>query len=266
LSAVFLNLTEAILYLDTTRIWRFIQSGTSRLRRENLGAVHVALGILMFCSILHAALPFTGLTNGGDLSAINLILRYPMLLFMFAMGIILNRRAAASDLEGARLKSELEAAVEIQRLMLPESQSAEVDAVYLPAAEVGGDFYQILPRSDGSRLIVVGDVSGKGLRAAMLVPLVIGALRHEQADSPAAVLAGLNRVLHGQTGNGFVTCCCLHVSPGGEVRIANAGHLAPYYRGKEMSMESGLDLPPKVRQTVKTQISANGELSHGTGT
>ena len=52
-----------------------------------------------------------------------------------------------------------------------------VESVYLPAQEVGGDFFQVLPGDDGSLLIVIGDVSGKRLKAAMTVSAIVGALR-----------------------------------------------------------------------------------------
>jgi serine phosphatase RsbU (regulator of sigma subunit) len=73
-----------------------------------------------------------------------------------------------------------------------------VESVYLPAQQVGGDFFQVLPGEDGSLLIVVGDVSGKGLKAAMTVSTIVGALRGCTMRKPAKVLAYLNRILYGQ--------------------------------------------------------------------
>ncbi len=56
---------------------------------------------------------------------------------------------------------------------------------YLPATEVGGDFFQLLPGDDGSLLVLVGDVSGKGLKAAMTVSATVGALRNEKERQPS---------------------------------------------------------------------------------
>jgi sigma-B regulation protein RsbU (phosphoserine phosphatase) len=90
-------------------------------------------------------------------------------------------------------------------------------------------------------LIVVGDVSGKGLKAAMTVSTIIGALRGCVIREPAEVLANLNRVLHGQI-TGFATCCAALIAVNGEMRIANAGNPAPYRNGDEMLVASGLPL------------------------
>jgi hypothetical protein len=169
------------------------------------------------------------------ISAVNAVLSSVML-------VLLILRLGEDRREKQRLAGELAAAAQIQSLLLPAGSAEGVDAVYHPAAEVGGDFYQILDRADGSRLIVIGDVSGKGLKAAMLVSVVIGALRQSEESAPGAILAGLNRVLHGQTGGGFVTALCARFSPVGEVIVANAGHLAPYVDGQEAAVDSGLPL------------------------
>jgi serine phosphatase RsbU (regulator of sigma subunit) len=119
-----------------------------------------------------------------------------------------------------------------------------IEAAYLPANEVGGDFYQVLSQENGSVLVVVGDVSGKGLKAAMTGTLAIGALRSIAADisEPGTLLTRLNReIVRGQDG-GFITCLCLRFDPNGEVHISNAGHLAPYKNGEEVAVEAGLPL------------------------
>jgi len=119
-----------------------------------------------------------------------------------------------------------------------------LEAAYLPAKEVGGDFYQVLEQRDGSTMVLVGDVSGKGLKAAMTGVLTIGAARAIALDAagPAELLTRLNReVAQGQSG-GFVTCQCVRIARDGTVTIANAGHLAPYRNGKEMTVEAGLPL------------------------
>ena len=73
-------------------------------------------------------------------------------------------------------------AQEVQQVILPEARTMlpglAIESEYRPAREVGGDFFQIIPhKSDGSVLIVAGDVTGKGLKAGMLVALLVGAIR-----------------------------------------------------------------------------------------
>ena len=164
-----------------------------------------------------------------------LIVSTTILTFLF-------RRLAADRRERQRLASELEAARVIQRLLLEKTVLREpdlaLDAVYAPALEVGGDFYYVLDE----HVVVVGDVSGKGLKAAMLVSLLIGVLREAAHRAPGAVLAALNRAIAGHIDGGFVTCCCARFDAGGVVTVANAGHLAPYLNGDEVAIETGLPL------------------------
>jgi len=122
---------------------------------------------------------------------------------------------------------------------------------------VGGDFFQVLPLKDDSMLVVVGDVSGKGLQAAMNASTLVGALRNELSSDPATVLNRLNNVLLGATsdpGGGlearlsqkavasFATCVCARIYPDGAMTIANAGHLHPYRDGREMDLAADLPL------------------------
>jgi serine phosphatase RsbU (regulator of sigma subunit) len=145
----------------------------------------------------------------------------------------------------AVVTGELAAAKEVQALMLQTDAATPgftVDAVYRPAQEVGGDFYQVWPGDDGTLIAVVGDVSGKGLKAAMMVASVVGAIRNERGRSPGSLLEYLNRSIAGHTGGGFITCCALRWERNGRVTVANAGHLAPYLGGREVEIESGLPL------------------------
>ncbi|HEY1500629.1 MAG TPA: SpoIIE family protein phosphatase [Acidobacteriaceae bacterium] len=170
------------------------------------------------------------------------------LLFLLAIGVVMFFRFTRVSREQARSAAELQAAREIQQRLVPASlprvAGYTLEAAYLPAEEVGGDFYQVLEQADGGTLIVVGDVSGKGLKAAMTGTLTIGALRTlaDEGLKPAALLARLNRqITRGQEG-GFVTCLCVRISAQGMVTAANAGHLAPYRNGEEVTVESGLPL------------------------
>jgi serine phosphatase RsbU (regulator of sigma subunit) len=95
---------------------------------------------------------------------------------------------------------------------------------------VGGDFFQILPHpTNGSMLIVAGDVVGKGLQAGMLVALLVGAIR-TSADfdpDPLVVLKVLNQRLWGRS-HAAATCLALRIAADGGAMLANAGHMPPY--------------------------------------
>jgi sigma-B regulation protein RsbU (phosphoserine phosphatase) len=142
------------------------------------------------------------------------------------------------------LDRDLGAARMVQDSLLVSEDSPEwaVDAVYLPANEVGGDFYHTTLAKDGSLLVVTGDVSGKGLPASLLVAAVVGALGDLVSRQPAEVLAHLNRALLGKTRGGFVTCACALFQADGQVVLANAGHLSPWVDGQDLELEAGLPL------------------------
>jgi len=168
--------------------------------------------------------------------------------FLTAIAIVVFLRFARVSRAEARAAAELDAAREIQRTLvridLPDIEGCRLAAAYFPAAEVGGDFYQVLRQPDGSTLIAVGDVSGKGLKAAMTGTLAIGALRTLAASglSPAALLEALNRQLIDAQQGGFITAICARISTGGDVMIANAGHLPPYRNGDEIVLDSAIPL------------------------
>ncbi|HBY62784.1 MAG TPA: hypothetical protein DEH78_23420 [Solibacterales bacterium] len=220
-----------------------VRLGGARTRIEKLWPIHAALGAFSLANIVFFAWWTFGSGGIGDTyTASQVLLRSPMALVMAAMGILLNQRSARQDRERGRLQQELAAAAEVQALLVPSQSKPGVESVYLPAAEVGGDFYQILDRADGSWILLIGDVSGKGLKAAMLVSVVIGAVRQGGESTPGGILAGLNRVLQAQTGGGFVTALCARLSADGVVTVANAGHLAPYVDGREAEVDTGLPL------------------------
>jgi hypothetical protein len=151
----------------------------------------------------------------------------------------------------AILEQELHSARELQQVLIPEKLPTlpgfSISSAYLPALEVGGDFFQIIPLDGpaaGSTLIVLGDVSGKGLRAAMAVSLIVGAVRTlaETTSSPAEILAGLSRRLYGRLQGGFSTCVVLRLDPYGACVLASAGHPAPYFNDKEIDLPGALPL------------------------
>jgi hypothetical protein len=175
------------------------------------------------------------------------------LIFIVALLAFLIRRFAQSRAKEERYSADLEAARTLQLVLIPETLPAisglDISTAYYPAQEVGGDFYQILPlrvtvpNAQPDTLIILGDVAGKGLPAAMTVSLLVGALRSlaEATSSPAEILAGLNRRLLGRS-SGFTTCVAVRFSSSGTLTLANAGHLNPYRNGLELLTPPALPL------------------------
>ncbi len=218
---------------------RFLVTGPNRAIAAGMAVIPVASSLIIW---LHLdpinlfGIPHLDLFDAGFLFAG---------VFLFVM---LVRRALAASRQGARLRMELAAAREVQQQLvpavLPGIDAFRIEAAYLPALEVGGDFYQILPQRGGSTLLVLGDVSGKGLKAAMTGSVVLGALRalSQEGLSPAQILSRLNWQLAASSDGGFVTSLCARIATDGTLILANAGHLAPYRNGREIPLESSLPL------------------------
>jgi phosphoserine phosphatase RsbU/P len=146
--------------------------------------------------------------------------------------------------EQERASSELAAARSVQELLIPQEKLStpgfEVESIYSPANEVGGDFFHVQSAGHEGMVVVIGDVAGHGLKAAMNVSLIMGALRRTHERSPGKILKSLNRVLVGT--EGFTTCQALWFGASGEMIIANAGHLFPYLNSQEITLPGGLPL------------------------
>jgi len=166
--------------------------------------------------------------------------------FLLAVFAILILRFTRTSSMEERYASEFESARSVQQYLipseLPTTPGLAIDAAYRPAREVGGDFFQVLPsQADGSVLIVVGDVAGKGLQAGMLAALIVGAIRTAATFTadPGKIIALLNERLQGR---GLVTCLALRIERGGAATLVNAGHLPPYLNGQELPVEGALPL------------------------
>jgi GAF domain-containing protein len=202
--------------------------------------------------------------SAGDLKLLNTIA-------LQAAAAIENALLCAEMVKTARERAayaaELQAASTVQQLLLQSASQAtpgfKLESVYLPASEVGGDFFFVAPAPDGSITAVIGDVSGKGLTAAMRVAMILGALRRETSYDPCDILAGLNNILISQGQLGFTTACCVRIALSGEYTIANAGHVSPYLSGRELSTPSALPLglvPDQVYASVRGSLAASERL------
>jgi phosphoserine phosphatase RsbU/P len=163
---------------------------------------------------------------------------------IFVIVLIIFVRFLRIQRNQERASSELAAARSVQELMIPqeklETPGFEVDTIYNPANEVGGDFFHVETTRDGGLLVVIGDVAGKGLKAAMNVSMLMGALRRTPDHRPAKILESLNRVLVGS--DSFTTCQAAWFGANGELVLANAGHLPPYLNSQEIMLPGGLPL------------------------
>jgi hypothetical protein len=163
---------------------------------------------------------------------------------IFVIVLIIFVRFLRVQRDQERASSEMAAARSVQELMIPNERAAtpgfEVASIYTPANEVGGDFFHIQSTPDGGLLVVIGDVAGKGLVAAMNVSMLMGALRATPEHSPSKILESLNRALVGS--DSFTTCQAAWFGPNGELVMANAGHLPPFLNSQEVALPGGLPL------------------------
>jgi serine phosphatase RsbU (regulator of sigma subunit) len=167
-------------------------------------------------------------------------------LFVFVTLIVLYLRYRDEQLSQAAFEQDMAAARNVQQYLipvhLPATPGLAIESEYRPAREVGGDFFQVLPKADdGSVLIVVGDVAGKGLHAGMLATLIVGAIRTAASftNDPRQILTLLNERM---CGRGLATCLALRIGLDGNAALANAGHLPPYLNGQELAIEGALPL------------------------
>jgi serine phosphatase RsbU (regulator of sigma subunit) len=148
--------------------------------------------------------------------------------------------------ERERIEQELRVARLIQQTLLPkrvpELPGYQLAAYYQPAREVGGDFYDFLELDDGHFGLVVGDVTDKGVPAALVMATTRTMLRAsaQRLDSPGEVLKRVNEVIvRDIPPNMFITCLYAILEPKtGVLRYANAGHDLPYRRRSSRSRRS----------------------------
>jgi serine phosphatase RsbU (regulator of sigma subunit) len=146
------------------------------------------------------------------------------------------RSRVAEIQERERIEEEHQVARQIQQALLPEAvpelDGWQLAAYYKPAREVGGDFYDFLELEDGHLGLVVGDATGKGMPAALVMATTRGMLRAvaQSLDSPGVVLQRVNDALYPDIPTEmFVTCFYAILDPkNGRLSYANAGHDLPY--------------------------------------
>ena len=254
------GITTAVYSITPLYVFVIVGAGLMRKNRLSLWPLIVAVcanglyscivnlagqGVRFTHWTLNSRLQGLGFTFGGYLFNLSFILSTALflaLIFTIAREQFLERERQA------RIELEVKSAREVQQILVPEETPAiaglSIASVYRPAEEVGGDFFQVIAMEGGGALIALGDVSGKGLKAAMTVSLIVGSLRtlSEFTQSPAAILRGLNRRLLGRVDGGFATCLIARIDPDGETTMANGGHLAPFRDGDELPVAGSLPL------------------------
>jgi sigma-B regulation protein RsbU (phosphoserine phosphatase) len=151
--------------------------------------------------------------------------------FLGALGYVAARQILLRDQQLNEIQKELEVAKRIQLSILPaafpNSANFRVAALYLPMTSVAGDFYDFIVADNYQAGLLIADVSGHGVPAALIASMVKVAATSQRAnaDDPARLLAGMNAVLCGNTQNQFVTAAYVHLDSGArELRYSAAGH------------------------------------------
>ena len=237
-------------------------------RQKTEGGMAVTAVLLVFVAnyqremrLLHIpiSVPIFGLavSLGTIATVVSLLLITVMLLIRFFL----------SQRQKELWKLEIQQAQHVQQILipnkLPQIPGFTIDSEYRPAREVGGDFFQVLPGDQpGSVLIVVGDVTGKGMQAGMLVAVIVGAIRAAALHSsdPVKMMHEVNLQLC-ERQHASATCQILYIDATGHATLANAGQLPPYLNGKEMEMEGALPLGtiPEAESSVTYFLMNQGD-------
>jgi phosphoserine phosphatase RsbU/P len=167
----------------------------------------------------------------GIFSGYHNIEPFTFVILLVCLGIVAGRRTLANEQQLTVIQKELEIAKRIQLSILPfpfpASKSFRVTARYLPMTTVAGDFYDFLLTGDHEAGLLIADVSGHGIPAALIASMVKLAASTQRADaeSPSALLLGMNSTLCGNTQNQFVTAGYVYLNAWSqELRYSAAAH------------------------------------------
>ena len=213
--------------------------------REDRDFVVVRAGVLVF-----AAFALWDNTL-GVIWLLDKVEMYGFAALLGCLGYVAARRTLERDVELGEIQNELEMARRIQLSLLPgsfpESADFRVAARYVPMTSVAGDLYDFVVAGDGQAGLLVADVSGHGVPAALIASMVKMAATSQRGQSahPAQLLAGMNAALCGNTEGQYVTAAYVYLNAkNGELHYAAAGHPA-------MLM---------LRDGVVTEVAENGLL------
>ena len=187
-----------------------------------------------------------------------------------------NARLHAHRLRQERMERDLAFAQAIQLSILPQElpreEGVEFSASCTSALEIGGDFYDVIHLPEGRYIAAIGDVSGKGVSAALYMARMVSEIRHLalRLEEPGAVLTALNDQIAASTQRGmFVTLVFAVLDPAsGRLSVANAGHLPPLVRppggGVPLALEDDVGPPlgimPGVAYSARDRTLEPGEV------
>jgi phosphoserine phosphatase RsbU/P len=187
----------------------------------------------------------------GDFWLHRTIEPYGFAVFLASLGYVAARRTLQRDREYSEIQQELDLARRIQLSILPSSfpasQSFRVAAKYVPMTSVAGDLYDFLLADDHHAGLLIADVSGHGVPAALIASMVKMAATSQRAQAahPAALLSGMNSALCGNTQGQYVTAAYVYLNAHArELCYSAAGHPAMLL----------------LRRGVVTEIEENGML------
>jgi sigma-B regulation protein RsbU (phosphoserine phosphatase) len=226
----------AIVVIPLLMVLLFV-GGRSATREQKI----LRAGFFVFLVfIVHTNLANIGvIPHGPELEFIGFVT------FLGCLGYVAAARTQRNEEQLLTLSKELEIARGIQAGLLPEKSFSVAGLTtasrYIPASSVAGDFYDFLPK-DGGLGVLIADVSGHGVPAALSASMVKVAIRAQRdwADKPAQVLTGLNSILCGSLQGQFVTAGYLYLDPSrGALAYAGAGHPPLLvWRAREARVES----------------------------
>ncbi len=177
------------------------------------------------------------------------------------------------DSQHRRVEQEMQMARRIQQSFLPQGVPAlagwQITPFYQPAREVGGDFYDFITLADGQLGLVIGDVTGKGVPAALVMATTRTMIRvvAQHAGAPHKVLAQVNDLLCPDLpASMYVTCFYAALDPAsGRLRFANAGHELPFHRQGEVVRELRAAGMPLGLMPAMTYVEEEAQLQPGDG-
>ena len=257
LVAIFLGMTVSTLifgrisYLHTLNnvlvVVALITVLVHSVRRGSADRDFVVLRRGLLCFVAFALWDNTA----GNYFRLSEIEPYGFAIFLASMGYMAARRALQRDREFGEIQQELELARRMQLSILPsafpDSHAFRVAAKYVPMTSVAGDLYDYLLADDSHAGLLIDDVSGHGVPAALIASMVKMAAisQRTQAAQPAQLLAGMNAALCGNTQGQYVTAAYVYLdAEKREMRYSAAGHPAMLL----------------LRNGVVTEISENGML------
>ena len=160
------------------------------------------------------------------------------LIFLICIVVALMRTAIATEAQLLGVESELRTARGIQESIIPsrppDVPGLDIAAVYKPASQVGGDFYDFVPLSDNRLGVFIADVSGHGVPAALVASMLkIAIAAQDHHASPSDLLANLNRLFCGRLHRQFFTAAYAVISPH-SIAYSTGGHPPLLLNGREL--------------------------------